>query len=354
MKIGVITDVIREDSTGIGKYSKYLIEALVKKYKGSEFYFIDYEKNDFNRKNLILIENHSKRFFKTIVWHNILPRKVAKVKFDYILNLIGCPHFYSYKQREIIFVYDLSILLFPHTHPLSGVIYNRILFKKTVENCHKIITISENSKRELMDNYNISDKKIEIIFPTIPKPLKRENKFERPINGRYILYIGTIETRKNITSLLKAFYQLKRDNNYSHKLVIGGKKGIGCSDIFKLTKELKLEKMVVFTGYVTEKEKRCLYHHADLFVYPSLYEGFGMPPLEAMSYGCPVITSNTSSLPEVVGEAGIKIDPYDVNSLYLAMKKVLDKKTLRKQMIKIGYQQVKKFFSPSNLDKLFT
>ena len=169
-----------------------------------------------------------------------------------------------------------------------------------------------------------------------------------------LLYLGTLEPRKNITLIIEALYQLKLTPLFSYQLIIAGKKGWGYSKIFRLIKKLRLGKKVTFTDYVSDAEKKYLYKHADLFIYPSLYEGFGIPPLEAMAYGCPVITSNTSSLPEVVSDAGLMINPYNVKALVSAIKKVLNNKKRKKEMIEKGFKQAKKFTSPNNLSQLFT
>lgn len=354
VKIGIITDVVRDCSTGIGKYSENLIQPLTEIYRNDEFVLIDYEVNIFNQKKLLLVNNCSQKFFKTFVWHNILPRKIAQIKFDYILNLTSCPHLYPYKQKEIFFVYDLSLSMMPYTHPLSGVIYNKLLFRKALKDCHKIITISENSKKDLINNYNIPDNKIEIIYPIISKQTLAEKRPRLPVSNQYILYIGTIESRKNITTLVRAYHFLVKNKNFVHKLILCGKEGLGYTEIHNLIGKLNLQEKVLFTGYVTDAEKKYLYKHADLFVYPSLYEGFGIPPLEAMGYGCPVITSNVSSLPEVVGNAGLMINPHSELDLALAIDKMINNRALRNQMIKRGFRQARKFSSCTNINNLFT
>ena len=138
--------------------------------------------------------------------------------------------------------------------------------------------------------------------------LKSEYKIDTP----FILFVGTLEKRKNVPTLLKSFYKLKKCK-IEHKLVIVGGKGWKYTKIFDLIEEFNLKGDVIFTDYVSDEYLVKFYNAADLFVYPSLYEGFGLPPLEAMACGCPVITSNTSSLPEVVGDAGIMIDPNDID-----------------------------------------
>ena len=163
------------------------------------------------------------------------------------------------------------------------------------------------------------------------------------INEPGILYVGGLEPRKNVDGIITSFYKLKT-RGVIHKLVIvSATKGHYYDKILRMIKKLKLEKEVIFTGYVQPDDLPKVYNAADLFVFPSFYEGFGLPPLEAMACGCPVITSNTSSLPEVVGDAGIMVDPHHAEGLADAMHKVLNNDGLKQDMIKRGLKRAKMF-----------
>ena len=169
-----------------------------------------------------------------------------------------------------------------------------------------------------------------------------EFKKKHDITFPFILYLGTLEPRKNLKSLILAYNEIKKKFP-EYKLIIGGAKGWGYKNIFQIIDNLGIDKDIIFTGYIPEKDLPSLYNSAELFVYPSFYEGFGLPPLEAMACGTPVITSNTSSLPEVVGNAGIMVDPNNVNQLADAMYKVLTDDNLRRDMIKKGLKRAKMF-----------
>jgi len=158
-----------------------------------------------------------------------------------------------------------------------------------------------------------------------------------------ILNVGTLEPRKNVVTLMKAFRKLMEKGFDGYKLVIAGDKGWLYEEIFKEVDRSDLKHEILFLGVVRDADLPMLYNCADMFVYPSLYEGFGLPPLEAMACGIPVIISNTSSLPEVIGNAGIMVDPGDVNSLSEAMYNVLEDKELRSQMSKNGLKRAKLF-----------
>jgi glycosyltransferase involved in cell wall biosynthesis len=214
-----------------------------------------------------------------------------------------------------------------------------------------IIADSQNTKNDCIKYLGIPEEKIKVIYlapDSIYQPINNKQEIREQVCKKYniefpfILYTGTLEKRKNIPILIKAFYKLKK-MGISHKLLIVGKKGWKYDDIFKTIKTLNLQKDIMFTGYVPKEDLVKFYNLADLFVYPSLYEGFGLPPLEAMACGCPVITSNTSSLPEVVKDAGIMFNPYCVDELVKIMYEVLIDESLRIELSRKGLERAKLF-----------
>jgi glycosyltransferase involved in cell wall biosynthesis len=200
--------------------------------------------------------------------------------------------------------------------------------------------------------FRISEKKIEVVYlgksrdfqPITDKSSIDNFREKNNLKRDFILYVGTLEPRKNITGLINAYRLFKDMTPYlNYALVIGGGKGWMYSDIFELIEKLSLMNDVIFLGYVQDKELPILYNAAKLFVYPSLYEGFGLPVLEAMACGVPVITSNTSSLPEIVADAGIMLDPLDINALAKAMHNVLMDDSLRHSLIEKGLKRAENF-----------
>jgi glycosyltransferase involved in cell wall biosynthesis len=223
-----------------------------------------------------------------------------------------------------------------------------------MKNVDKIITISDFTKNELINYTNIPPNKIQTIYLGVDDEFKKltsheieDTRIEYNLPNSYILYVGSEQSRKNFISIIKAFYRLKKKYNLKDlKLIKAGSPQISDAQrkkIFDLIKELNLEKDVIFTNYVSDEYLVKLYNGAEIFVYPSLYEGFGLPPLEAMACGCPVITSNTSSLPEVVGDAGIMIDPFDVDSLTESMHKILTDNDLKKELSRKSLERAKLF-----------
>jgi len=204
----------------------------------------------------------------------------------------------------------------------------------------RIIADSKNTKRDLMDYFKCPEDKIKVI--PLGVGLKyRKNPINKNGTMKYIVHVGVegYNGRKNVYGLIKAFYKLKKRMPEVKMIQAGTQKGVYA----KLIGELGLQHDIEFLGWVSEEEKIKLYNLADIFVFPSYYEGFGLPPLEAMACGCPVITSNTSSLPEVVGDAGIMVNPNDIDGLANAMYEVLTTDSLRQDMIKKGLERVKLF-----------
>ena len=254
-----------------------------------------------------------------------------------------------FKQKYIITIHDLTLFITPKESKSGRPTFYKLFYPRTLRTADKIIADSNSTKRDLINYFNVPEEKIRVILLAADEKFKalnneKINEVKQKYNLKYpfILYVGGLAFHKNIPTLIKAFYKIKKDEK-KQKLVIAGGKGWKYKEIFETIDKLNLQNDVIFTGYVLDVDLPALYNAADLFVYPSLYEGFGLPPLESMACGTPVITSNTSSLPEVVGDAGIMIDPHDVDGLADAMHKVLSNEGLRDDMIKRGLERAKMF-----------
>lgn len=230
----------------------------------------------------------------------------------------------------------------------------------SIKKAKHVLTISEFSKSEIMNLYQTPAEKITVVYPgfdrliyhsKIPKTKQRQVRKKYGISGKYLLYVGTLQPRKNLGKLIEAFAKLK---NKQVKLVIGGKKGWLYDQIFEQTHELALENRVLFLGFVPNEDLPGLIKGSQAYVLPSLYEGFGMPPVEAQAVGVPVVISRTSSLPEVVGESGIYIeDPNSVNSIKEALEKVLSlKKSEREAIVEAGKENTRRFDWDASAAKL--
>ena len=217
-----------------------------------------------------------------------------------------------------------------------------------VKKAARIIAVSQATKKDLMYYLRIPEERISVIYEGIDhavfKPLAHPNKFGYP----YILFVGSEHPRKNLPTLLRAFKRLEEQPQFKNlKLVkvgkAGGREANFRAQTMEIINSLDLNPKVVFTEFISEEDLRAYYCSAQCFVLPSMYEGFGFPPLEAMACSCPVITSDGSSLPEVVDEAAIKVSPQDVEGLATVLEKVLTNQELRKNLINRGMKQAAKF-----------
>jgi glycosyltransferase involved in cell wall biosynthesis len=237
-------------------------------------------------------------------------------------------------------VHDLTFEFYPETMTRFARQYWSTCSRYGLKNANAIITVSESTKRDLVAEYGVDRERVTAVPLALDDSLDRsvtptEHRTVRSqydIDGPYLLYVGTIEPRKNIARLIKAFDRTKDETGCDHQLVIVGKKGWLFDDVFQVVRNRGLETEVLFTGFVPDEHLPALYDAATGFVFPSLYEGFGLPPLEAMSYGTPVIVGNSSSLPEVVGDAGILVDPENVESISHGITRLLTDTELRAEL----------------------
>jgi glycosyltransferase involved in cell wall biosynthesis len=250
----------------------------------------------------------------------------------------------------VITVHDLAFLLYPHFLTKESARYYGHI-DDAVRWTDHIIAVSESTKRDTVDHLGVPEDKITVVYEAanpIFRPVSEDKAREQVrnrhgIDGRFILFVSTIEPRKNVPTLMRALWQLVECYKEDVHLVLAGGKGWLYEDAFAAVDELELDNRVHFVGRVSSEDLLYLYNSADLLAHPAFYEGFGLPPLEAMACGLPVIVSNVSSLPEVVGDAGLLIDPHDVDELTVGMWRVLTDEELRQEMIEKGLRQAARF-----------
>jgi glycosyltransferase involved in cell wall biosynthesis len=269
------------------------------------------------------------------------------------LDLLHSPHYtmpLAKTCRVIVTIHDLTFFLDPQMHLPYKRIFFRTMIPLSARRADALITISESTRQDLLRFLPLDARRVTAIPLGVAarfSPLddaaatdKIRNKYRLP--ARFILAVGVLEPRKNLPTLVRAFRALV-EQGLPHSLVLVGHKGWMFDELFRTIANLDLAQRVIFTGYVPEEELPLVYNAADLFVYPSLYEGFGLPILEAMACGVPVITSNLSSMPEVAGDAGILVDPNDVNALADAMTRVLTDRVLRATLAAKGLARARSF-----------
>ncbi|MHB1270924.1 MAG: glycosyltransferase family 4 protein [Thermoleophilia bacterium] len=229
-------------------------------------------------------------------------------------------------------VHDISYEYFPEFFSKKEIVRFKATVPFTARKARRVLTISNYSKQTLMEAYGIPEEKIVVTYLGVNsryRPLenvlaKQGAVSQYGINGHYILSVGNLQPRKNMVRLIKAYTLLRNSQpQIDHKLVIVGKKAWKHDPILSFIRQSRWVDEIILTDYVSDQDLPAIYACADLFVYPSIYEGFGLPPLEAMACGTPVIVSDRTSLPEVVGNAGKMVNPYDVNELATAMAAIL-------------------------------
>jgi glycosyltransferase involved in cell wall biosynthesis len=267
-------------------------------------------------------------------------------------------------QRSVATVHDLGFHYYPEAHTLFQNLYLRWSTRYNARAATRVVADSIATRDDLLRYYRIPEDRIVVVYPGRDETLGpvREPLALQAIRARYglsepyLLYVGTLHPRKNLVRLVKAFAALTdaigtrsesvdgvRPERVGPQLVLAGQKGWLFEEIFDQVRKLDLVDRVVFTGYVPDADLPALLSGAVAFVFPSLYEGFGLPVLEAMACGTPVICSNVSSLPEVAGEAALQIDPLDVEALAEAMVRIVADKGLRATLVGRGYEQVQQF-----------
>ena len=258
--------------------------------------------------------------------------------------------------KVVSVIYDMTYLRYPNTMERRNLARLRHGLYRSVERSDHIITISAFSKKEIMELMGIPEERISVVpcAPSLPSSCADFGELADRLclQQPFLLYIGTIEPRKNLTRLIRAFEQLKTECNIPHHLVLAGGKGWGNKDIYRSADTSPYRENIHFIGFVSDEEKSALYSQADVFVFPSLYEGFGMPPLEAMARGCPVVCSCTASLPEIVGEAAELVDPLKETDIAYGIWKVLSDKKLSIRLAEKGRDQARKFTWETSADHL--
>jgi glycosyltransferase involved in cell wall biosynthesis len=346
MRIGIVTKWLDEPYTGIGQYTYKLIKGLLSIDKKNNYIFIHKKggKSD--------VYQHGKEMFLPKLpgpmW--IFPANfflsVRKNKLDVVHEpYIGLLLPTDFKQ--VMTVHDISPILFGSGHQ-SFTLYFKTFMKKAVKRADVIITVSENTKRDIIEHLKADEEKVHMIHngvehtPADPKriaALKKRFGLDVP----FVLTVGSLLPIKNLTTAVKAFAGAVKKGKIRHKLVLAGKKDTEYKKLRALVKKEGIGKRVIFTDYIEWADILALYSAADMLLFPSIYEGFGFPPLEAMGHGTPVIASSAASIPEIVGDAGLLVDPKNVKGWTGAIQLLAKDDGLRKELISKGLERAKMF-----------
>jgi glycosyltransferase involved in cell wall biosynthesis len=359
-----VQSLLEKDKTGIAFTIQNIIQNMVKKHKES-LYYLNYFSLLYKPKSKVILDDfwdigcipNECKWFHHVVYkllYNFIPIPYSL----FFGSDAEITHFMNYhvppgvKGKVVTTIHDMAYKAYPETLNSRTLHMLKLSMDRSCRRADIIITVSNFSKDEIVKYLGVSADKIVVVpngvdlskfHPNYSLDEVKSVKSKYGITGDYFLYLGTLEPRKNIERLIKAYGLLKKRLGTVPNLVIAGKKGWLYDPIFDVVNTLNLNSDVIFTGYADEKDVPVLMNGAAVFVFPSLYEGFGLPPLEAMACGTPVITSNTASLPEVVGDAALLVDPYSVESIADAMESLLLDPALRAELKDKGLKRASMF-----------
>lgn len=318
-----------KSGAGISNYTKNLVDNLIDK-NNVEFILSHEVKDKYSEyKNVKFIENINSSKSR------IIEEQIKQLNYYKNYDLIHFPDYATpifSSKKKIATIHDMAFFSVKDCYTNTQVMTKKFLLDNTVKNADKLICISKFTYSELKNYYpNLDDNKIEIIHNGFNKPLIRNinvslDKFK--INGEYLLFVGTISPSKNLVRLIEAFKEIIKVNS-KIKLVIVGKDGWKYKEVYEAVEKANLSKSIIFTGYVSNNELETLYNKSMFVVYPSLYEGFGLPPLEALSRNKSVLVSNIQVLKEILGDAAFYCNPYDVKDITKSILRLIENKEYR-------------------------
>ncbi len=357
MKIGIDARFYRRSTAGLGRYSQALISQLAKIDKINKYiiYLSPEDKKEYNVKaknfkpKIVPITHYS--LSEQTKFLNIL----NKDKND-LVHFLNFNHPIFYRGKFVTTVHDLTIMFFPTGRQQKSFIRRwafKTVFSSSVKNAQRVIAISKNTKKDIEEIFKISSNKIDVIYEGIDKQYNRKmqnaecrmQNFKKKynLNHPYLFFLSQWRPHKGLPELIKAFEILRERYKIPQLLVIGGKSNKNFPEIPIFIEKSGYKSKIIRPGFIPEEDLPLFYTCADVFIFPSKYEGFGLPPLEAMACGTPVISSNKSCMPEVLDDAAEYFDPSDPKKIAKKIKDILSNEQLMQEMSQKGLKQVKKY-----------
>jgi len=352
--VRIAIDARKYRDFGIGTYIRNLVTQLARIDRATEYVLLCKPQDE---TELASLAPNFRAVVETAPPYSVaeqlrIPMAIRRERAD----LFHAPHYILpplINCRSVVTIHDTIHMMFPQYLPgRLAYGYARASLWVATRRSNRILTVSETSKSDILRRFRVSADKVTVIYNAIDERLSQappDEAFERvriryQLRDPFALYVGNIKPHKNLERLIDAFDRLRRQEGFdSLRLVIIGDEISKYQGLRRAVHQHKLHKQVRFFGFVPVDTLSVLYRLASVFVFPSLYEGFGLPPLEAMASGTPVVTSNVSSLPEVVGDAAILVDPYDPDSIADGMKQVLTDTELRAELIRRGLAKVREY-----------
>lgn len=363
MNIGIdIRPLMERHQTGVVVYTYEVLKNIIANDKKNNYFlfFNSFKKINhllkFDHPNITYCEfRYPNKFFNLAMKFFGWPKvdKLINKKYQTKLNIFWMPNWQfialSKNIKKILTVHDLSPILCPEFYSKKRRLWHKFINPaKLCQTFDQLIAVSKNTKNDLIKTLNIPEEKIKVVYSGINTQHITHNiqqiKEKYNLPNKFILYLGTLEPRKNIIGIIKAFEKLNsKAETQNLKLVLAGPKGWLYQDIYKIAKESPASDKIQFINYIDNEDKFTLYSLAELFVFPSFYEGFGFPPLEAMSAGTPVVASLSSAVGEILGNSALLVDPYNINELTSAMEQILTDEELKNKLIENGKKLAQKY-----------
>jgi len=356
---------MEKEYSGVSEYTLNLVRAILEEDRENEYKLfynsgrdISGRMPEFKYEKAEVVSAH----YPNKIFNYLMQKTLRQPKVDQLLgvDIFWLPNLnfisLSSQAKKILTIHDLSFLRCPNFFSLQRNLWHCIInIKKLIRESDKIIAVSENTKNDIMELAGVSEAKIEVIYSGIDEEFRiidkndqslEEVKKKYDLADKFILFLGTLEPRKNIIGLIKAFNEFRENwagGKERIELAIAGGRGWKEKGARQEREKSKYKEDIKFLGYIPRQDKAYLYNLASIFVYPSFYEGFGFPPLEAMACGLPVVTSFSSSLPEAVGEASLLVDPYKTGEIAQAIRKILSDEFLKNDLIERGRKKASEF-----------
>ena len=367
MRIGIDYTSAVQQRAGIGRYTRELVRALSRMDRKNDYLLFSAGRDrleeawpdNFRRRSLPLTDGQL-----AAIWHRLhlpLPAELVTGPID----LLHSPDFSLppvRRAKTVLTVHDLSFMRFPECSPPPLLDYLMGAVPASVERANMVVADSESTRRDLIELLGVEDDRVTVVHGGLESRFRPETDVAgtRVIMQRYgirrpyLLALGTLQPRKNFARLIRAYHALRNEHRIPHQLVIGGGKGWLAGGIYDTIAELDLREQVLLAGFVDDADLPAIYTAADVFAFPSLYEGFGIPVLEAMACGTPVVASSSSSIPEVAGDAALLVSPEDVEGLSHALWRLIDDGELRDRLVNRGFSQARRFTWESSAYRLLS
>jgi len=369
--IGIDARFYGPTSKGLGRYTKEVIDRIIEQDDQDDYVVF---LNDENYNDFTIEKSNVRKLKINLPWYGIIeqifmPYYIWREKID----LMHIPHFnvpFFMPSKYIVTIHDLILTKFPsqRASTLSPLLYKlkniayKIIISNAIKKSQKIIAVSEFTKKDIVDQFKANPEKIIVTHEGISKNIVNDYSLvddqkiilKYGINKNYLLYVGNAYPHKNLEKLLEVFVELKKQNLNIQLVLVGGE-----DYFYKRLKELVLnfdksvQDDIIFTGYVVDKDLASFFRLAKIYVFPSLYEGFGLPPLEAMVQGCPVLSSDQASMKEILENSAMYFNPYDKEDMKIKILELLNNKKLQNDLRKKGFEQVRKYSWDKCAEKTF-